>query len=222
MSERDTNALSQRAAKPQIYISTESMLDSIDIIKLLDLQLSAPHHNHQLKNTAAYGPVQELNRSSSTCRASNCSMVDLQYDESTRLKEIRRLSLQHTLGSRSSYNYYNDGYYPAKSSRFGTPLLSPISPNIDSDLVQSEIKALKKQKLLLPDAAFRLVETELGPEYHCAHPGCKKVYTSRSSNAKSHWMAHKGIMPYHCTFCSKRFTRNYDCVRHINTIHKQP
>jgi hypothetical protein len=30
------------------------MRDSMDIIKLLDLQLSAPHCNHQCTNTAAY------------------------------------------------------------------------------------------------------------------------------------------------------------------------
>jgi len=230
MSESDANSLLQRlqrAAKPQIYISTESMRDSIDIIKLLDLQLSASHDNHQYTNTAAYleGPVESFNRSSSTCRASDCS--NLQYDdiynEATRWKEIRRPSLQHTLGSRPSYNSYNDGYYRAQSSQYGTFLYSPISPNVDSDFDQPDIKALRKQNLVpkLPEQAFHFVETELGPEYHCAHPGCKKVYKSRSSNAKSHWMAHKGIMPYHCRFCRKRFTRNYDCERHINTIHKQ-
>jgi len=88
---------------------------------------------------------------------------------------------------------------PASSSigmstpNLGSPLLKPISFNLNSNIQLVKKRAKKK--------------------YPCTYPGCTKSF-SRPCHRQSHERSHENSRPFVCPECKRAFCRKHDMIRH--------
>jgi len=88
---------------------------------------------------------------------------------------------------------------PASSSigmstpNLGSPLLKPISFNLNSNI--------------------QLVKRTAKKKYPCSYPGCTKTF-SRPCHRQSHERSHENSRPFVCPECKRAFCRKHDMIRH--------
>jgi hypothetical protein len=71
----------------------------------------------------------------------------------------------------------------------------------------------------IPDESFVKVIEDGKQMYHCTWKNCKRAFTRRSSNCRSHWLRHLNLNPFVCMTCSLAFEKNTELNRHTIACH---
>ncbi|KAI8912768.1 hypothetical protein EDD86DRAFT_117279 [Gorgonomyces haynaldii] len=96
----------------------------------------------------------------------------------------------------------------------------PLTPGTKKKV--SKHPAPKFQPPKIPEGAFLKITTPDGRvRYECTVEGCRKQFSRRGQNAKSHYFAHNDIRPFQCDQCPATFTRAQDCTRHLEAHNRR-
>jgi uncharacterized Zn-finger protein len=92
------------------------------------------------------------------------------------------------------------------------PPLQPIPP------VNQPNYFLRPEGSLDALVAASTADKENSPRHHCAHPGCGKVFPSKS-RLQRHAVIHTGAKPFVCLYpeCERTFSRRDNMLQHYRT-----